>query len=159
LVKPYFAGKKRENGNDYFEEHILGTVKMMDGQPLEYKIVMALHDTLEDTPITKEELLKYFPEFIVEAVEDLTLNAEKDEKEEVAKCLKTPLTQYCRYIDRLNNLQHTSIRYNNLNMVEKMVQKTQAYYLPVFTKEQIKVIMKELDRIDYEYTNKESINI
>jgi hypothetical protein len=44
-------------------------------------------------------------------------------------------------------------------MVEKMVHKTQAYYLPVFTSEQNKAIMKELDRIDYEYTNKEAINV
>jgi 8-oxo-dGTP pyrophosphatase MutT (NUDIX family) len=159
LVKPYFISKKRLNGNNYYDEHILGTVEMMKDKPLEYKIVMALHDALEDTPITREDLLQHFPEFIVEAVEDLTLNPEKDEKEEVAKCLKTPLAQYCRYIDRLNNLQHTSVRYNTLDMVEKMITKTQAYYLPVFTKEQIDVIMQELNRLDYEFTNVGEINV
>ena len=159
LVKPYFINKTRDNGNNYFEEHIMGCVDMAKNYPLEYQIVLALHDALEDTEITKEQLLEKFPEFIVDAVEALTLDDSKEYRSEVEKCLQTPLAQYCRYIDRLNNLQHTSVRYNTIAMVNKMITKTQMYYLPVFNQTQREKINIELNRMDLELSKGESLNV
>ena len=159
LVKPYFIKKTRDNGNNYFEEHIMGCVNMAKNSPLEYQITLALHDSLEDTEITKEQLLSEFPEFIVEAVEALTLDDAKDYRSEVEKCLQTPLAQYCRYIDRLNNLQHTSVKYNTIAMVNKMLVKTQMYYLPVFSQKQREKINAELDRMDLELFKGEALNV
>lgn len=78
---------------------------------------------------------------------------------EVEKCLQTPLAQYCRCIDRLNNLQHTSVRYNTIAMVNKMITKTQMYYLPVFNQAQREKINIELNRMDLELSKGESLNV
>lgn len=151
MAKPYFSKMKRDNGNNYFEEHILGTVEMAKAYPLEYQIVMALHDMLEDTPVTADDLRKEFPEFIVKAVESLTLDKDAiDMKAEVGKCAYSDLTVTCRYIDRLNNLTNTSFKYNKASMVEKMIFKTKAYFLPWFTEKQKARIMQELNRIESE---------
>lgn len=156
MAKPYFLGIKRDNGNDYFEEHIMGTVNMVKNYPLEYQIVLTLHDIIEDTidtdsPVTVEDLKREFPEFIVEAVQCLTIDKNAvDQKAEVGKCTKSHLTRHCRYIDRLNNLEHTSYTYNDQLMVEKMIYKTQANFLPWFNEEERASIVLELDRIDSE---------
>lgn len=151
MAKPYFSGIRRDNGTDYFEEQIMGTVNMVKNYPYEYQIVIALHNILTDTPVTVEDLKCEFPEFIIEAVQVLTIDKTAlDLKAEVGKCSNSDLTRICRFFDRLNNLEHTSFLYNRPELVEKTIYDTQFYYLPLFNEEERERIIVELDRIDSE---------
>lgn len=70
LVTLLFEGKKDKAGHDYIE-HLLFVEKMVETTP--EKIVALLHDTLEDTPITLEDLKKMgYPKEILESVFLLT---------------------------------------------------------------------------------------
>lgn len=148
LAKNYFSNIKRENGNSYFEEHLQGTVDILKKFPVEYQVVMYLHDMLEDTDMTVAKLKEDFPEFIVKAVSLLTLNKNaKDMVKEVAKCTQMDLSYYCRWADRLNNMRTTSINYNTKEMCIKMVTKTENQYLPLFKDKMYDLLKNECDRV------------
>lgn len=71
-----------KNGKPYIE-HIYRVADRLGY--LEEKIIALLHDTLEDTDVTEEDLRKEFPEFVVEAVKALTRDKEKESYEEFIK--------------------------------------------------------------------------
>lgn len=148
LAKKHFSHIKRNNGNNYFEEHIMGTVNLTRVYPLEIQILMALHDVLEDTDLTRDELLKDYPNIIVDSVEALTLDkTAEDMLQEVGKCKLNNMTYIGRFADRLNNLQTTSYKYNDKVFVDKMIFNTKEYFLPHFDGVEKLLLEKELERI------------
>ena len=54
------------------------------------KIVAWLHDVLEDTDVTAEELSRIFPEYIVEAVCSLTRHPNEDYMDFIRRAEKNP---------------------------------------------------------------------
>lgn len=148
LAKEHFSHIKRNNGNSYFDEHIMGTVNLTKEYPLEVQILMALHDVLEDTKLTREDLLKEYPLIIVDSVEAMTLDKKaKDMLQEVGKCKLNNMTYIGRFADRLNNLQTTSYKYNDKALVDKMIFKTREYFLPHFDGVERLLLEKEIERI------------
>lgn len=151
LAKKHFSNIKRNNGNNYFDEHIMGTINLTKNYPLEVQIVMALHDILEDTDLTKQDLLKDYPSIIVDSIQALTLDKNaKDMLKEVGKCKLNNITYIGRFADRLNNLQTTSYLYNDKAFVDKMIFKTKEYFLPHFDGIEKLLLEKELERIESE---------
>ena len=71
-----------KNGKPYIE-HIYRVADRL--VYLEEKTIALLHDTLEDTDVTEEDLRKEFPEFVVEAVKALTRDKEKETYEDFIK--------------------------------------------------------------------------
>ena len=73
LARAAHEGQLRELGDDkdlpYFihPERVGNSFELAD-----YKVVGYLHDVIEDTDITAEDLLKKFPAYIVEAVVSVT---------------------------------------------------------------------------------------
>lgn len=65
-----------DKNNKPYIEHIYRVADRLEY--LEDKIVALLHDTIEDTAITEEDLRKEFPEFIVEAVKALSRNKSQE---------------------------------------------------------------------------------
>ena len=69
-------GQKRRGGEDYFKGHVLPVAKACFykyGEKVDLICTAALHDVLEDTLVTKEELLeKGIPESVVTSVVAIT---------------------------------------------------------------------------------------
>ena len=69
LAEKAHEGQVDKGGNPYIEHPLAVTDRVV--KP-EAKVVALLHDVLEDTRVTGEELRKLFPETVVRAVELLT---------------------------------------------------------------------------------------
>lgn len=70
----------------------------------EEKIVALLHDVLEDTSVTKEDLLKFFSSEIVEAVSLLTHKEEDSYTDYLAKIKANPLAKAVKLQDLKHNM-------------------------------------------------------
>jgi len=106
-----FAYKKHGTMPDdcnkkYFNTHILQVVSILKQVTNDENIIAAayLHDTIEDTHTTKEELLKEFGEDITRLVMEVTHEGKKDHKGYYLPRLKTERGIMLKYADRLSNL-------------------------------------------------------
>lgn len=99
-------GQKDDNGNDFFTVHVRGVYRLVSQVTDDKKIKIAslLHDTLEDTDTTKEEIEENFGEEVAELVMELTKEGEKDEYGYYFPRLKSREAIMIKFADRLNNL-------------------------------------------------------
>lgn len=65
------AGQKDKAGKDYFEAHVFVVANGIIGDPIA-KAVAFLHDTVEDTSVTIEDIRAEFPKEVADAVDVLT---------------------------------------------------------------------------------------
>ena len=68
------------------------------------KIVALLHDALEDTKVTKEDLLLFFDSYIVEAVCLLTHNPNDSYMDYLAKIKANPIAKAVKLADLKHNM-------------------------------------------------------
>lgn len=66
-----------------------------------------LHDVLEDTPVTREELLLEFPEAVVEAVCLLTRREGEDYPSYIRRLRQNPAAVQVKLADLVHNLDQT----------------------------------------------------
>lgn len=65
------AGQKDKAGKDYFEAHVAVVANSIIGDPVA-KAAAFLHDTVEDTSVTIEDIRAEFPKEVADAVDVLT---------------------------------------------------------------------------------------
>ncbi len=101
LIKKLFDGKFDKGGYPYLN-HLHEVSNHVEGE--DAKLIGLLHDTLEDTDMTSEELLKMgYSEHIVSSIEVLTRREKED---------------YSDYIERIiasNNKDALSVKLADLN--------------------------------------------
>ena len=101
LIKKLFDGKVDKGGYPYLD-HLHEVSNRVDGD--DAKLIGLLHDTLEDTSMTREELLNLgFSEHIVSSIEVLTRREKED---------------YSDYIDRIvasDNVDALNVKLADLN--------------------------------------------
>lgn len=140
FAKEAHKGQTRKNGCPYYEDHILGLQNLLDGDfSIIHHIILALHDTVEDCGVEEKDLRDLFPSHVVDNVMLLTIDKNKDEREEVEKCKVNQVALVCRLLDRLQNLQTTrfnlvvnnEINKKNIDFIEKMISKTKELYFPL----------------------------
>lgn len=102
LAAKAHMGQLDKGGNPY----ILHPVRVMLGcKSLDEKIVAVLHDTLENSPLTAEELIKEgFSETIVDAVVCLTRESGGDYMEYIQRVAKNPLATAVKLSDLADNM-------------------------------------------------------
>lgn len=99
-------------GKESYMVHLLHTVNIATKYKLPDDIIMAawLHDILEDTDITKEELKEKFGETICKYVEGVTNEPGKNRKERnrktYPKIRKDPLIVALKLCDRIANVSN-----------------------------------------------------
>lgn len=89
-------GQVDKAGAPYIE-HPIRVAAMVEG--IDAKIVALLHDTVEDTTVTLEQLGGIFPLHIVEAVEALTKVEGQTYMEAIEKAKKIPLAAIVKAAD------------------------------------------------------------
>ena len=106
-----FAIEKHKNqkddlGKDYFDTHLKIVYEILKKLTQDTDILSAgvLHDILEDTDTTYEELVKRFGENIANFVNELTHEGQKDEKGFYFPRLKSREAIMIKFADRLSNI-------------------------------------------------------
>lgn len=108
FAKQKHTGQKRDGGGDYFTEHILIVVQCLNHilRHEDNNLLAAafLHDTIEDTDTTYEELVKEFNQDIADLVMEVTHEGKKDETGYYFPRLHTKRAIMLKFADRLANL-------------------------------------------------------
>jgi len=112
LAKEYHEGQTRRDGEPYVS-HPLSVAQKLKGN--KERIVGTLHDILEDTEITEEELKKHFTKDIVETVKLLTKEDGQDYLKYLKKVKENELARKVKIADMKHNL--------NDNPTQKQVKK------------------------------------
>lgn len=100
-------GQRDDLGRDYFQSHILNVVSILKQcrEVSKAMIVAAyLHDTLEDTKTTHDELQKTFGKTVADLVLELTHEGKPDTKGYFFPRLKSKEAIIIKFADRLSNL-------------------------------------------------------
>lgn len=101
------AGQVDKGGNPYIL-HPLAVMQRV--KTLKEKIVAVLHDVLEDTTVTKEDLLmEGFPEDIVAAVIGVTRQKGESRKQFIRRASLNPISKEVKIADIEENLDLTRI--------------------------------------------------
>ena len=106
-------GQKDDEGNDYFETHCRNVFRILMNVTKDNHILIAglLHDTLEDTNTTLDELKEKFGNRVANLVYEVTHEGKKDERGFYFPRLKTKEAIMIKFADRLSNIS----RMNNWN--------------------------------------------
>lgn len=98
--------QKDDDGKDYFESHLKQVYAIVIQITEDQEILAAcyLHDTLEDTQTTYEELVENFGKRVADLVLEVTHEGKKDNKGYYFPRLKSKDAILIKYADRLSNL-------------------------------------------------------
>jgi hypothetical protein len=122
------AGQRDKNGLSY----VLHPLRvMMRQQSEEAMIVAVLHDTIEDTTLTMDDLRKAgFSEYVLEAVKLVTRDEKDSYADFVAKCVAHPLARAVKLADLEDNSRHdrTLLRPRSLSRDLKRIARYQLSY-------------------------------
>lgn len=139
FVAKYFKDKV-DKGNNPYMEHL--EYVSSHGRNETEKIIGLLHDTLEDTELTKEELLEFgFSKEIVEVIEILTRTKNKSYNEYIESIIlsENESALYIKKIDMEHNMDLSRIK----NIEEKDILRVENKYKPNYKK-----ICKALKRME-----------
>lgn len=100
------AGQFDDDGNCYFSTHVLQVYKiiMFVSDDEDLMCAALLHDTIEDTHTTYEELVKEFNQRIADLVMEVTHEGKKDNYGFFFPRLKTKDGILLKFADRISNL-------------------------------------------------------
>lgn len=99
-------GQKDDSGKDYFQAHIEVVAEILSNVTQDPNIISAgyLHDVLEDTNTTVEELKGEFGEKITNLVLEVTQEGQKDSHGYYFPRLKSKDGIMIKFADRLSNI-------------------------------------------------------
>ena len=110
LAKKAHAGQTDKSGKDYYTVHVHAVSDMALEWGLYAATAALLHDTLEDTSVTEEELRALFPPAIVDAVVCLTRKPEEEYMDYVRRCKHNAIAKPVKMCDLANNMDLDRIK-------------------------------------------------
>jgi len=123
LATTHHRGQVDKGGNAYIL-HPLAV--MMRVKTTEEKIVAVLHDIIEDTPVTLDELRQHlFPEHIILAIDTLTKRKKESYDKYIWRIKNNPIALVVKLADLEENLDLTRIP----SPTEKDLERVKKYYL------------------------------
>jgi len=107
FAKEKHKGQRDEVNKDVFKTHLKVVGETLQNLTNDIDIICAgyLHDTLEDTKTTYNELRVYFGKKVADLVSECTDEGEKDSYGKYFPRLKTKDAILIKFIDRASNLQ------------------------------------------------------
>lgn len=161
FAKAAHTGQKRSSGEDYFT-HPCAVVEILSNFGFDSSTVIAafLHDVLEDTPVTPEELRAVFGDEIVELVEGVTkldklqfVNREEAQAENFRKIFiamaKDLRVIIIKLADRLHNMR--SLQYISPDRQLRIARETLDIYAPLAGRLGISFFKCELEDLAMKY--------
>ena len=121
------ANQKRKDGTPYIF-HPLTVAELLNryGYDIDYQVVGVLHDVLEDTDATDEEV-RAFGEDIYKAVKLVTRPKGADEAEYVKNILANRMAAAVKNADKIHNMCDI-VTTNNKNAIVNYAEKAEKYY-------------------------------
>ena len=155
-------GQKRKSGEPYIMHPICVAIILAELEMDKETIIAGLlHDVIEDTAVTKEELAKEFSPEVADLVDGVTkltqLNLSQDKIEIQAENLRKMFLAMAKDIrviiiklaDRLHNLR--TLQYQSPAKQKEKARETMAIYAPIAHRLGISKIKVELDEICMQY--------
>ena len=153
-------GQKRDNGDPYITHPLATTMILLDLKPDEDSIIAALlHDVLEDTPVTAEDIREEFDERVVDLLKGLEklgkIYYQGQERQienlrkmflAMAKDIRVILIKLC---DRLHNMR--TLEYVRQDKQKFKAEETLSVYSPIASRLGIFRIKNELDDLCFQY--------
>ena len=161
-------GQKRQSGEDYIV-HPLNVAYILAEMYADKDTICAalLHDTLEDTEITKEQIAKDFNETVSYLVDGVTkisrMNFSTKEEQNMANTRKiiTSMRNDIRIIiiklaDRLHNMR--TLQYKSEDKQKENSQETLLLYVRSADRIGLHVLKRELEDLSLQYINNDEYN-
>lgn len=161
-------GQKRQSGEDYIV-HPLNVAYILAEMHADKDTICAalLHDTLEDTEITKEQIAKDFNETVSYLVDGVTkisrMNFSTKEEQNMANTRKiiTSMRNDIRIIiiklaDRLHNMR--TLQYKSEDKQKENSQETLLLYVRLADRIGLHVLKRELEDLSLQYINNDEYN-
>ncbi|QIK57340.1 bifunctional (p)ppGpp synthetase/guanosine-3',5'-bis(diphosphate) 3'-pyrophosphohydrolase [Erysipelothrix sp. HDW6A] len=164
-AKEHHEGQYRKSGEPYLI-HLLHVGYILADLGMSPTTIAAgiLHDTIEDTGVSKEELAEEFTEEIATLVESVTKigNIEfKDEKEYLAAnhrkifiaMAKDVRVIFIKLVDRLHNMR--TLQYQSPEKQQKIAAETLDVYAPIAHRLGLGEIKNELEDLSFSYLHRD----
>jgi (p)ppGpp synthase/HD superfamily hydrolase len=153
-AKYYHADQMRESGEPYYSHPLEVAYMVTDYLPRTDVIITAiLHDTLEDTAFSREEIIEVFGKKIAAQVYDLTRIKENGVKISSAQMIEELWIQkkydvlLIKLFDRINNMQTISVK--SPSKANKILSETLSYFIILAAEFGLLEVEKFLDDICY----------
>lgn len=123
-------GQKRVGGADYITHPMEVAKRLKDAlYPIEYAITGVLHDVLEDTGATEEEVLSIGGEEVLCAVKLLTKEEGYDMKSYIARIENNEMARIVKGADRVHNLECSVLR--DYDFRDRYMWETKKWYIGI----------------------------
>ncbi len=128
IAKQAHAGQTDKAGVDYYSGHVSAVIA---GSPEGYpKVVAALHDVIEDTDVTLDDLCRYgFDDEVVEAVQLLTHDSREPYMAYVLRVKQNPVAATVKMSDLRNNMDISRLPAVNDKDIRRLEKYRKAYAL------------------------------
>ncbi len=160
LAKDAHSGQKRKSGENYIN-HPLSAASYLADYELDHETIMAaiLHDVVEDTDISLDDLAKHFGKKVSELVDGVSkldkINFDSKEEADAANLRKMILAMsndirvlLIKLADRRHNL--TTISVLEKNKARMIARETLEIYAPLALRLGIHNLTKELENLSFE---------
>ena len=111
FAQEHHGGVLRDDGKDYFAAHIEQVVSFVEEVTDDEEVIAAayLHDIIEDTHVTYEDMIEMFGQRVADLVHEVTHDGKPDSKGYYFPRLHTKEAMIIKFADRLSNLGAMSV--------------------------------------------------
>lgn len=132
LAAKAHCGQSRRDETPYiYHPLMVAELVKRNGASIDCQITAVLHDTLEDTSVTEEDVAK-FGENVVRAVKLLTRRRDMDETDYVDDILQDPIAKAVKEADKIHNLRE-AVLCGDERFRKWYVKKAKKYYFGKFS--------------------------
>ncbi len=163
FAKEAHEGQTRKSGMPYFSHVLAVAYILLDIKPGTTTLQAALlHDVLEDTSVTREDLAREFGEEVARIVEAVTKIERLDRNVAAVETLRKIILAmakdirviYVKLADRLHNMR--TLKYLSREKRVKIARETLDIYVPIAYKLGMYTVKNELEDLSFRYLHPEA---